>query len=412
MSSSQQDPPYSQFSFNSKHIKQYKKHSIITHVLLFLGTFASSMMAGAAWAGQSPLEITNWVYGFTYASLLMIFLSAHEFGHYIAARVHKVDASLPYFIPLPIPFASMFGTLGAYIRTRSAIPNRKALFDIGAAGPLAGFIVCLIIFIIGLVQLPSIDYLYSIHPEYRQYGTNAPLWGIYFGDTLLYPWLASIFASPNGYLPPMNEIYHYPFLCVGWFGMFVTSLNMLPMGQLDGGHITFAMFGSKQSMIARISWWIIFSLGIGSFLGWFYEQIVVESPGEFYTTIQSILLPTFLWIKLHAPWIYNGWNGWLFWALITRFFIKLDHPPVSGDSIGPIRMILGWLSLCIFVVTFAYNGIYEIPKQEDIIHRNIDRNTSKEKKIIELLPQMDIYHDIKTTYGYSLNPCLLTSDIF
>jgi membrane-associated protease RseP (regulator of RpoE activity) len=210
----------------------------------------------------------------------------------------------------------------------------------------------------------------------------------------------------------MNEIYHYPFLCVGWFGMFVTSLNMLPMGQLDGGHITFAMFGSKQSIIARISWWIIFSLGIGSFLGWFYEQIVVESPGEFYTTIQSILLPTFLWIKLHAPWIYNGWNGWLFWALITRFFIKLDHPPVSGDSIGPIRMILGWLSLCIFVVTFAYNGIYEIPKQEDIIHRNIDRNTSKEKKIIELLPQMDIYHDIKTTYGYSLNPCLLTSDIF
>ena len=119
----------------------------------------------------------------------------------------------------------------------------------------------------------------------------------------------------------MNEMYHYPFLCVGWFGMFVTSLNMLPMGQLDGGHITFAMFGSKQSIIARISWWIIFSLGIGSFLGWFYEQIVVESPGEFYTTIQSILLPTFLWIKLHAPWIYNGWNGWLFWALITRFFI-------------------------------------------------------------------------------------------
>lgn len=75
-------------------------------------------------------------------------------------------------------------------------------------------------------------------------------------------------------------------------------------------------------------------------------------------------------------------------------------------------MTLGWLSLCIFVITFAYNGMYEIPKQEDIIHRNFDRNTSKEKKIIELLPQMDIYHDIKTTYCYSLNPCLLTSDIF
>ena len=107
-----------------------KKSSLFIHVLLFILTFASTMMAGSAWAGKNPIEITNWIYGWTYASLLMTFLLTHEFGHYIAARLHKVDASLPFFIPLPIPFVSIFGTLGAYIKTRSIIPNRKALFEL------------------------------------------------------------------------------------------------------------------------------------------------------------------------------------------------------------------------------------------------------------------------------------------
>jgi hypothetical protein len=371
-----------------------KKTSLFIHALLFILTFASTMMAGSAWAGKNPIEITNWVYGWTYASLLMTFLLIHEFGHYIAARIHNVDASLPYFIPLPIPFVSIFGTLGAYIKTRSIIPNRKALFDIGASGPLAGFIACLGIFIFGLMNLPSIEYLYSIHPEYKELGIMYPDWGMYFGDMLLFQGLIALFVEPGAYIPPLNEIYHYPFLCVGWFGMFVTSLNLLPLGQLDGGHIAYAMFGKRQAMIARIIWSAMIFLGLGSFLGWFYEQIVIESPNEIYTVIQQLFLPILLWIKVHASWIYAGWSGWLFWAFFTRFFIKLDHPHVDGEDIGIFRHILGWLSFIIFISTFAFNGIYEIPRIEPVEFKLLDKPTTR----INTNHHSKNANDIQTTY--------------
>jgi hypothetical protein len=378
-------PPEQGSFLSTLPLQRSKKTPVFVHVLLFIATFASAMMAGTAWIGQNPLEITNWLYGFTYAALLMAFLTAHEFGHYIAARIHKVDATLPYFIPLPIPFASMFGTLGAYIRTRGMIPNRKALFDIGVAGPIAGFIVCLAILIIGLITLPSAEYLYSIHPEYRVYGTQIPEWGIYFGDTLLLPFLAKIFAPQGAFLPPLNEIYHYPFLCVGWFGMFVTSLNLLPMGQLDGGHIIYAMFGEQQRRISRIAWWLMLSLGLGSFLGWFYEQIVVESPNEIYTAIQMMVVPGLLWLKMHAGWVYNGWSGWIFWAIITRFFMKLNHPEIKGENLGIGRMLVGWAAIIIFILTFAFNGIYEIPRTEPVQFR-LEEQKKKSEPIISLPP--------------------------
>ncbi|MFM8840232.1 MAG: site-2 protease family protein, partial [bacterium] len=335
------------------HDSDKKNSSLIVHVLLFVLTCASTMMAGSAWAGKNPIEITNWIFGWTYASLLMLFLLTHEFGHYFAAKYHGVDASLPYFIPLPIPFVSIFGTLGAYIKTRAPIPNRKALFDIGASGPLAGFVICFAIFVYGLMNLPTIDFLYSIHPDYKELGIMYPDWGMYFGDMLLFKGLTSLLVAPGTYIPPLNEIYHYPFLCVGWFGMFVTSLNLLPLGQLDGGHIAYAMFGNKQRVIAKIAWYGMIFLGFGSFLGWFYEQIVVESPNQIYTILQDIFLPTLLGIKVHADWVYSGWSGWLFWAFFTRFFIRLEHPPVQGDDIGIMRHVLGWITFIIFITTFA-----------------------------------------------------------
>ena len=384
-----------------------KKHSsVLFHAFLFILTCASTMMAGSAWAGKNPVEVTNWIYGWTYASLLMLFLLTHEFGHYLAAMYHGVDASLPYFIPLPIPYVSMFGTFGAYIKTRGLIPNRKALFDIGASGPLAGFVVCLAIFIYGLTHLPGIDFLYGIHPEYKDMGIMYPEWGMYFGDMVLYRGLVAVFVEPGTYIPPLNELYHYPFLCVGWFGMFVTSLNLLPIGQLDGGHISYAMFGEKQSMIARIVWYGMILLGLGSFLGWFYEQIVVESPNEIYTMLQTMFLPLLLWLKVHAPWVYGGWSGWLFWAFFTRFFIKLEHPPVEGEPIGFIRQFLGWVAFIIFLCTFAFNGIYEIPRIEPVQFKLQEDTTSAPKKYLELRSP----HDIKTTYNHSISTDFFTSE--
>jgi membrane-associated protease RseP (regulator of RpoE activity) len=329
-------------------------------LLLFLFTIITTMIAGTALAGKEIWEITNWWFGLPYSLLVMTFLSAHEFGHYFASKYHKVDASLPYFLPMPFVFLSPFGTFGAFIKTNVPIPNRKALFDIGVAGPLAGFVVCLIILIIGLTNLPPKEYLYSIHPEFMMQGGEVSPYGLYFGTTILYETFAKLFVSPNEFLPPMNKIYHYPFLCVGWFGMFVTALNMLPIGQLDGGHVIYAMFGKQQRIISRIFWWVLLVIGMGSIigigLGWIEQQLYVFAP-------TSSLLDLLAWIKTHFAWYFEGWNGWLFWVAITRFIMKLDHPSIRGRKpIGRGRMIVGFIAIAIFVLSFSFQGIYNIPE--------------------------------------------------
>jgi membrane-associated protease RseP (regulator of RpoE activity) len=341
-----------------------RKGSYVLHVGLFLLTFISTMMAGASWAGKDFLEITNWIYGFQYAMLIMTFIGAHEFGHYFAAKWHDVDATLPYFIPMP-PFIMPFGTAGALIRTRTAIMTRKALFDIGVAGPLAGFVVCIVFLIVGFATLPPKDFLYAIHPEYRLFGGAIPDWGLHFGGTLLYSLLANIFTNPNGYLPPMNEMYHYPFLCVGWFGLFVTSMNLLPIGQLDGGHIAHAMFSHTQARIGRVAWWIIAVLGLGSLLSYVHGKIMFDSPDTIYTFFQSVLLPPLNVLHSLVPAYYQAWSGWVFWALILRFLIRIEHPHVDDpEPLGIKRMVVGWLAVAILVGSFCITGIYEVERTD------------------------------------------------
>ncbi len=335
------------------------------HLALFLFTFVSCVMAGTQWSGKEFNEISHWGYGLTYAFLITTFLAAHEFGHYFAARKHGVDATLPYFIPVPFVFLFPFGTMGAVIKTRSPIMSRKALFDIGVAGPLAGFVLCVLYLIIGLIALPPIDYLYSIHPEYRNFAGAIPVYGLYFGDTILFSALQHLFAHPTAFVPPMNEIYHYPYLCVGWFGLFVTSLNLLPIGQLDGGHILYGMFGERQGIFARIAWSILLILGIGSLLGSIQVSISAPSPDALYTFFQSLLLPILTTIERFAPWLYQAWSGWLLWALLGRVFFKLDHPVLYDDEpLGWQRMAIGWLTIVIFIISFSWNGLYEIPQNE------------------------------------------------
>jgi len=292
----------------------------------------------------------------------MLFLSVHEFGHYFASRIHKVDASLPYYIPFYIPFFINFGTFGAVIKTRTPIPSRKALFDIGASGPIAGFIVSIIFLIIGFSNLPPIDYIYSFHKEYLALNNgNIPNTGRNFGDTVIYWLMAKLFAGSNDFIPPMNEIYHYPFLCVGWFGLFVTSLHLLPIGQLDGGHITYAMFGSKHGKIARFFWWLMIALGIISIIGVAFQYLNQDFSNPFMLIIQAIFLPALNWIHIHFPKIYTSWSGWLLWAIITKLIVKLDHPPVADfTEIGAIRKFIGWISIIILILSFSYNGMYII----------------------------------------------------
>ncbi|MDX9790315.1 MAG: site-2 protease family protein, partial [Candidatus Kapabacteria bacterium] len=271
----------------------------IIFFLLLTASFVTCMIAGTQWAYQNFYEITNWHYGIEYAVLIILFLSAHEFGHYFAAKYHKVEATLPYYIPFPFTIALNFGTLGAVIRTKTPIPSRKALFDIGVSGPIAGFIVASGFLIYGLMTLPGVEFIYNIHPDYvGHFGGVIPDSGLFFGDTLYLKLLTLIFANPDGFMPPMNEIYHYPFLNVGWFGLFVTSLNMLPMGQLDGGHAIYSMFGRKTHQIVSVSVFrILLAMGLISMLGLLYEFFSENFDNTVFIAFKNIFFPALNYLK-------------------------------------------------------------------------------------------------------------------
>ncbi|MEN6511064.1 MAG: site-2 protease family protein [Chloroherpetonaceae bacterium] len=340
-----------------------RKEKYSKYIWLFIFTFITCMISGAQWQNKNIMEILNWQYGITYAILILTFLSSHEFGHYFAARYYGIQTTLPYYIPFPFPIALNFGTMGAVIRIKEPVTSKKALFDIGIAGPIAGFIVCCIFLIIGLETLPGKEYIYQIHPEYLQNGNGAiPMSGLYFGDTLLYSLFSKLFANPNGFLPPMNEIYHYPFLNVGWFGLFVTAMNLLPMGQLDGGHITYSIFGTKgHYAVSRAFFWLLLILGL---LGAMYEWYLYLDETNATTILTGFGRSIYLFFQYFFakfPILKGMWTGWLVWAILAKFVIRLKHPPVENeDDIGTPRKMLGILALLMLLGSFSINAIYII----------------------------------------------------
>jgi len=310
-------------------VKGKQKNRYLLHIGLFIITFITTTIAGVQWTtGQpGPYDINVLLKGLPYSITIILVITFHEFGHYFAAMYHRVSATLPFYIPFPpVPYFINFGTMGAVIRTRSRIYSRKAMFDIGVAGPIAGFIACMVILIYGFTQVPGVEYILSIHPDYFQpeYGQNSM--NLVFGNSILFSALKEIFVAQSAFFPPMSEIYHYPYLCVGWFGLFITSMNMIPVGQLDGGHISYTMFGEENSYkVAVISFLFLFVLGIVG---------LVDSTMELGLDI--------------------GWSGWLFWAIILYFIIRLKHPPVPDPvPLGKGRMILGYISFIIFILSFA-----------------------------------------------------------
>ena len=298
------------------------------HLLLFVITFATTTIAGHEWVRgfSSRTEFSELILGLPYSLSILFVLGTHEFGHYFAAKIHKVRATLPYFIPFPPILGFLnFGTFGAVIKIKSPIPTKKALFDIGVAGPIAGFIASTALIIYGFTHLPGKEYLLWIHPDF-----DLPTYGkgglaLVFGDSLLFSFLREVFTSSKDFIPPMSEIYHYPYLCVGWFGFFVTAMNLIPVGQLDGGHIIYALFGEKkQYAISSIA--LIFLIVFGV-LG---------------------LIISYFSIPLNI-----GWSGWLFWAVILFFVIKVKHPPVYDDTpLDRGRVLIGYLTILIFILCF------------------------------------------------------------
>ena len=315
-------------TYSTPEVKKKKERPLL-HLGLFVITFITTTIAGVQWTSASggPYELSELLIGLPYSISILLIITFHEFGHYFAAVYHKVKATLPFYIPFPpIPYFINFGTMGAVIRTRTRISTRKAMFDIGVAGPIAGFIVCVAILIYGFTNVPGIEYIINIHPDYLEptYGKDGI--NLVFGDSILFSLFRFIFIEPGQFFPPMSEIYHYPYLCVGWFGLFITSMNMIPVGQLDGGHISYAMFGEQNHYkISVICFTLMFVFGIIGFV----DSILEINYGI-------------------------GWSGWLFWSLILYFVIKLKHPPVhDATELDPQRRLVGWMAFFIFIISFS-----------------------------------------------------------
>jgi membrane-associated protease RseP (regulator of RpoE activity) len=290
------------------------------NVALFLATVATTLWAGFVLSPLYPLGPTLAHVlrgGFPFAASLVAILFTHEMGHYVLARRHGVDTTLPYFIP--VPFGA--GTLGAVIRIRSALPSRRATLEIGAAGPIAGFLVALPLLLWGLAHseiqrvavAPSASSASSpigLLMAYLKGQPSAPAGegAMFYGDSLL-TWAAQrlLIGPPDQYL-----VTPHPVFFAAWIGLLVTALNLVPLGQLDGGHVIYALLGRRRARV-------------------FAECV---SAG------------------LLAAGLFLSWN-WLLWWALTRFLVGTKHPPaLVEEPLTPGRKVLAVFSLLLFAVTF------------------------------------------------------------
>lgn len=283
------------------------------HLTLFLLTVLSTGFAGTLqWLGDHGAEagldaaaqpglgalarlvLTHWRGGLPFTIALLGILGVHEFGHYFMARHYKLDVSLPYFIPFPLN--TFTGTLGAVIKIQSPFESRKALFDVGIAGPLAGLAVAVPVVVIGLLKAQVV----KIDPSQA---------GVSFGEPLLFQFLAWLVHGHRG---EGQDLMMNPLLMAGWWGFFITALNLLPISQLDGGHIAYGLLGKGHRYMAR-----------AFFLG---------------AVVLSLLTS----------------QGYIV-MLVLVFFMGLDHPPALDDltPIGLPRQVLGWATLVLFFLLFT-----------------------------------------------------------
>lgn len=250
------------------------------HLVLLVATIITTILAGAAFQGRTwdviqreVIRRGNVAYlgrvvqsGAPFALTLLLILGVHEMGHYLAARRHGVSVSLPFFIPLP--FLNPLGTLGAVIFIRSPLTSRKQLYDVGISGPLAGFVVALVAFVISLYLRPASQFNQTF---YLLFGSDN------LGMPLLLTWLGDLFRPDIRNLG--NFVANQPIAFAAWFGMLLTALNLLPMGQLDGGHIMYALFGRLSWTIAYIAIGLLFVLGVTGFPSLIFYAILVLLTG-------------------------------------------------------------------------------------------------------------------------------------
>jgi membrane-associated protease RseP (regulator of RpoE activity) len=316
--------------------------------------------------------------GAEFTCALLLILVSHEFGHYIAARIHRVDTSLPFFIPLP--FLSPFGTMGAVIRMRGVIPTRRALLDIGASGPLAGLTLAIPLYWYGAAHSQIVP---------------IPKGALELGDSLLLK-LIDHLVAPD--MPDGMTLLLSPVAYAAWAGMFVTMINLLPVGQLDGGHVAYALFGPRQDKLARNIHRAVFlffvlmlvgrvaidvhaGLGLSSlgeriqgtlfWFAWFQMLALLGTISR--KNKDEIVVPVRLRIALTAalivlPAIAVGRMAKIAWPLFAIAFVGFaiierrrgvfkmhglfDHPPTSAEPLGWGRRVIAIVTLLLFLALF------------------------------------------------------------
>jgi membrane-associated protease RseP (regulator of RpoE activity) len=292
-------------------------------LILIALTFASTFYVGAAMVlGAEPDSLTDLRAGWVFSIPLMAILLAHEFGHFFAGRYHRVDVSAPYFIPVPF---FLLGTMGAVIQIRERIRSRNALLDIGAAGPLAGMLVALPVLVYGIATspvepLPDTAYILE-------------------GRSLLYLGLLNLLKAP---IPEGYDIMLTPTALAGWAGLLVTMINLIPFGQLDGGHVAYALMGSRQNQHSRTVLRLLPVLGILVSAAYGMSSYVAGVRGDALINDASAGMHWLVW-------------AFLLWAL-TRA-TGPGHPPTEDDALSPRRRFVGWFTLSLFILLFMPSWI-------------------------------------------------------
>jgi membrane-associated protease RseP (regulator of RpoE activity) len=276
------------------------------HVLFFAVTIATTTFVGADHYASFLSDFTNLslrpsipallVRGFWYSGTILSILGCHELGHYFACRYYDVDASLPYFIPAPLPLT---GTLGAFIRIRELIPTKRMLFDIGIAGPIAGFAVAVPALFIGL----AMSHVVRVPPDFT---------GVELGEPLLFKLASTVLwgTPPQGY-----SLNLHPMAFAAWFGLLATALNLFPIGQLDGGHISYAVLGRRSS------------------------QVTLATVG----------------VVIALSYFAMSWRVWTVLIIVMLFAFGRHHPRTIDEDVplDRTRMILALVALVMFIVCFT-----------------------------------------------------------
>lgn len=342
-------------------------------------------MSGKSVLFESGLNWREFWMGLQFSVPFLGVLTVHEFGHYFTGKFYHIRLTLPYYIPFWLGPGSI-GTMGAFIRIKSPLRSRQEYFDVGIAGPLAGFVLAIGVIWYGFTHLPPPEHIFTIHPEYRQYGLEYAKYAykdldisFALGKNLLFRLFESYVVTDPARIPNAYEMAHYPFLFAGYLSLFFTALNLIPIGQLDGGHILFSLIGYRRHAIVSP---ILFAVFV------FYAGLGVVAPHK--DTVQLIVFdfPWYVGMPVYAFFLFlvfsrttpdfrstvllslsvfaaqyllatiipdiKGYSGWLVFSFILGRVLGIYHPPVLYNqplSVG--RQLVGWLSLLIFILCFS-----------------------------------------------------------